>query len=115
MCIIAYFLMLKEKGLAEKMVPGHPFVEEFHEHSNYGFDHIYGNDKKKCFLKIWTDLDGRYGAKEYQPLEDNSVQLNPFYHNEYFLFSIHRFRDDLWDISKQYDNVHLVEARFLSR
>jgi len=113
-----HFRMLCDRWFLNRQdkydVPGHPFVEEFHEHSNYGFDHIYGNGKKKCFLKIWTDLDGRYGAKEYQPLEDNSVQLNPFYHNEYFLFSIHRFKDDLWNISKQYDNVHLVEARFLS-
>ncbi len=93
---------------------GHSFIEELHEHNNCNFDHIYGSGKKKCFLKIWTDLDGRYGAKEYQTLEEKSVQINPFYHNEYFFFSIHRFKDDLWAISKQYDNVHLVEARFLS-
>jgi AAA+ ATPase superfamily predicted ATPase len=93
---------------------GHSFTEEFHERNNYDFDHIYGSGKKKCLLKIWTDLDGRYGAKEYQALEDNSVRINLFYHNDYFFFSIHRFKDDLWAISKQYDNVHLVEARFLT-
>ena len=59
-------------------------------------------------------MDGRYGADDFRELEDFSVEINPFYDNEYILFSIHRFNDSMWTLSKKYENVHLVEARFLS-
>lgn len=42
------------------------------------------------------------------------MRISPFYENDYVLFSIHRFRDDLWKLTRKYENVRLVEGRFLS-
>ena len=78
------------------------------------FDYVFSSGKKKIFLKIWTDLGTSYGAEEFKELDRESVRMNPFYDNIYCLFSIHRFKDSMWDISKQYENVHLIEARFLT-
>ena len=95
-------------------ISGHSFVENYRDTDGSLFDHIYSSANKKSFIKIWIDLDGRYGAEDFQRLEDASVKINPYYDNTYFLFSIHRFKDDLWKLSRQYENIHLVEARFLS-
>ena len=96
-------------------IPGYSFSELFPDETGCpAFDHIYRSGRKHCFLKIWTDLDGRYGAADFSLLEELSVPISPFYDNEYFLFSIHRFRDNLWNLSRKYDNIHLVEARFLA-
>ena len=95
-------------------MPGYSLIPEYYGAGNLGFDYIYGSGKKKIFIKIWADLGGHYGAGDFEKLEKESVKLNPFYENIYCLFSIHRFSDSMWNISKQYDNVHLIEARFLS-
>lgn len=93
---------------------GHGMTEVSDQTEDSPFEHIHRSGKKMCFLKIWTDPDGRYGAKDFSALEEQSMKMNPFYDNDYFLFSIHRFRDSMWEISKRYDNVHLIEARYLS-
>ena len=95
-------------------VPGQRLFELVFPAHAAVFDHVFQSGKKYCFLKIWTDMDGRYGADDFRELEDFSVEINPFYDNEYILFSIHRFNDSMWTLSKKYENVHLVEARFLS-
>jgi len=93
---------------------GHGFTEFIPETGEPAFDHIYKSGRRMCFLKIWTDIDGRYGSKAFKPLEDHSSSINTFYDNYYFLFSIHRFSDSMWELSQQYDNLHLIESRFLS-
>ncbi len=93
---------------------GHGMTEVSDQTEDSPFEHIHRSGKKMCFLKIWTDPDGRYGAKDFSALDEQSMKMNPFYDNDYFLFSIHRFRDSMWEVSKRYDNVHLIEARYLS-
>ena len=93
---------------------GHGLTPEHYPNGNYGFDHIFTSGRKKIFVKIWTDLDRHYGADDFKKYDKASVRLNPFYDNIYCLFSIHRFSDSMWKLSKQWDNVHLVEARFLT-
>lgn len=100
------------KGRYESI--GHGFTEYVPDTQDPIFDHIYRSGRRMCFLKIWTDIDSRYGSRAFKPLEDFSSNINPFYDNYYFLFSIHRFSDNMWELSKQYDNLHLVESRFLS-
>ena len=100
------------KGRYESI--GHGFTEFIPETGEPAFDHIYKSGRRMSFLKIWTDIDGRYGSKAFKPLEDHSSSINLFYDNYYFLFSIHRFSDSMWELSQQYDNLHLVESRFLS-
>lgn len=98
----------------EFMYMWHGLTPEHYSNENYGFDHVFSSGKKKIFVKIWTDLDKHYGAQDFEKLDKASVSLNPFYDNIYCLFSIHRFSDSMWNLSKQWDNVHLVEARFLT-
>lgn len=98
----------------EYEIPGQRIVSEVKNDEGSVFDCVFSSGKKKIFLKIWTDLDTSYGAEEFKELDRESVRMNPFYDNIYCLFSIHRFKDSMWDISKQYENAHLIEARFLT-
>ena len=78
------------------------------------FDYVQEENHHRLFIKIWSDIGGRYGVKEYENIEEASMRISPFYENDYVLFSIHRFRDGLWKLTQKYENVRLVEGRFLS-
>ena len=37
----------------------------------------------------------------------------PFYKNEYYLLTVNRVPDSFWVLSKQYDNIHIVQRKTL--
>ncbi len=42
-----------------------------------------------------------------------TTQHRPFYKNEYYLLTVNRVPDSFWTLSKQYDNVHIIQRKTL--
>lgn len=78
------------------------------------FDFVQKNDERMFIAKIWTDLDVIHGEDDYIIITEEIQKEIPFYMVDLCLCSIHRFADDMWRISRSCDNVHLLEAKFLS-
>ncbi len=78
------------------------------------FDFVQKNDERMFIAKIWTDLDVIHGEDDYIIITEEIQKEIPFYMVDLCLCSIHRFADDMWRISSTCDNVHLLEAKYLS-
>ena len=78
------------------------------------FDFVQKNDERMFIAKIWTDLDVIHGRDDYIIITEEIQKEIPFYMVDLCLCSIHRFADDMWRISRTCDNLHLLEAKFLS-
>ena len=78
------------------------------------FDFAQKNGDRMFIARIWTDLDVIHGRDDYMIITEEIQKEIPFYMVDLCLCSIHRFADDMWRISGTYDNVHLLEAKFLS-
>ncbi len=49
----------------------------------------------------------------WEEIDQATTRQRPFYKNEYFLLTVNRVPDSFWNLSKQYDNVHLVQRKSL--
>lgn len=78
------------------------------------FDFVQRKRDRMLVMKIWTDQNTSYGNDEFEKIAAETEKELPFYNTEFFLFSIRRFSDSMWKVANRYDNVHLIESRFLS-
>ena len=49
----------------------------------------------------------------WEKIDQVTTRQRPFYKNEYYLLTVNRASDSFWDLSKQYDNVHIVQRKSL--
>ena len=78
------------------------------------FDYVQHDGERVLFVKIWTDVDRAKDGAVFEEVIKAGEEECAFYDSEYLLFSIRRFTDKMWKIAQAYENVRLIEARFLS-
>ncbi len=49
----------------------------------------------------------------WKEIDQVTTQHRPFYKNEYYLLTVNRVPDSFWNLSKQYDNVHVIQRKSL--
>lgn len=49
----------------------------------------------------------------WRKIETATTQTTPFYKNEYYICTVNRVPDSFWQLSKTYDNVHIVSQKML--
>ncbi len=75
------------------------------------FDYVQRDGDRMIFIKIWDDLDGTRGPDDYIKVENAVTSVNLFYNSQIILCSLRRFRESMWKRTREYANVHLMEAR----
>ena len=51
--------------------------------------------------------------RRWEEIDQATTQQRPFYKNEYYLLTVNRVPDSFWNLSKQYDNVHVIQRKTL--
>ena len=51
--------------------------------------------------------------KLWEKIDQVTTRQQPFYKNEYYLLTVNRVPDSFWNLSKQYDNVHVIQRKTL--
>ena len=46
-------------------------------------------------------------------IDQVTTRQRPFYKNDYYLLTVNRVPDSFWNLSKQYDNVHVIQRKTL--
>lgn len=77
------------------------------------FDYVQRDGDRMLFVKVWDDLKSTKGTKEWQEIQEAILPLNTFYNNEIVLCSLRRFREEMWEHPRNYQNLHLMEARYM--
>lgn len=62
------------------------------------FDTVFG---KGLSISLWKEI------------ETVTTKMAPFYKNEYYICTVNRVSDSFWQLSKTYDNVHIVSLKML--
>lgn len=108
-------IWLKEHG--NKL---HPLPLRFQDNANYNyvvgdvtFDYVQRNGDRMLFVKIWDDIDNTRGTKDWEKIQEAVLQANTFYKSEIVLCSLRRFREEMWKHPRSYQNLHLMEARYM--
>ena len=108
-------IWLKEHG--NKL---HPLPLRFQDKANYNyvvgdvtFDYVQRNGDRMLFVKIWDDIDNTRGTKDWEKIQEAVLQANTFYKSEIVLCSLRRFREEMWKHPRSYQNLHLMEARYM--
>ena len=80
--------------------------------SNVTFDFVF-EDRRRFF--IYCDCVPGAGLTKqlWTEIEKVTTKSRPFYDNEYFLCTVNRVPDFYWTLSKQYDNVHIIQRKSL--
>lgn len=52
-------------------------------------------------------------ANIWNQVEAVTTKTDPFYKNEYYICTVNRVPDSFWELSKTYDNVHIVSQKML--
>lgn len=52
-------------------------------------------------------------ADLWNQVESVTTKTDPFYKNEYYICTVNRVPDSFWELSKTYDNVHIVSQKML--
>ena len=65
------------------------------------------------FVKIWDDIDNTRGTRDWEKIQEAVLQANTFYKSEIVLCSLRRFREEMWKHPRSYQNLHLMEARYM--
>ena len=77
-----------------------------------------------CFDFVFTSDTGYYAyfdsalgegltGRLWEEIDQVTTRQQPFYKNEYYLLTVNRVPDSFWDLSKQYDNVHIIQRKSL--
>lgn len=110
------FRKLAYRWLTRKEPLNHDEIQDYRkkEINDISFDFVKRQGHRMLFVRIWTELNTSHNGAEFDHMIGATEKINPFYDNDYYLFSIHRFTDSMWERSRKYDNLHLIEARFLN-
>ena len=65
------------------------------------------------FVKIWDDIENTRGTRDWEKVQEAVIQVNTFYRSEIVLCSLRRFREEMWKHPRSYQNLHLMEARYM--
>ncbi len=60
-----------------------------------------------------STFGGGLTSQLWKEIDQATTQQLPFYQNEYYLLTVNRVPDSFWTLSKQYDNVHIVQRKSL--
>lgn len=60
-----------------------------------------------------TTLGNGLSASIWKEIETVTTKSTPFYKNEYYIFTVNRVPDSFWNLSKAYDNVHIISQKML--
>lgn len=60
-----------------------------------------------------TTLGNMLSASIWREIETVTTKTTPFYKNEYYICTVNRVPDSFWQLSKTYDNVHIVSPKML--
>lgn len=60
-----------------------------------------------------TTLGNGLSTSIWRKIETVTTQTTPFYKNEYYICTVNRVPDNFWQLSKTYDNVHIVSPKML--
>ena len=77
-----------------------------------------------CFDFAFTSDTGYYAyfdctlgegltGRLWEEIDQATTKQQPFYKNEYYLLTVNRVPDSFWNLSKKYDNVHIVQKKSL--
>ena len=77
-----------------------------------------------CFDFAFTSDTGYYAyfdctlgegltGRLWEEIDQVTTRQKPFYKNEYYLLTVNRVPDSFWNLSKKYDNVHIVQRKSL--
>ena len=77
------------------------------------FDYIYDYGGDTIFVKIFSSLTDHFTKENFVRFKKAADSFNTTQNSTYILFSVHRFSDYCWDMSKKYDNLRLVQLTSL--
>lgn len=78
------------------------------------FDYVEKVNGRYIVMKTFGDIDARASEEEWIKIENAITKLAPFYNITFVLCSIHRFRNFYWNLSRNLDNIHLVQMKSLN-
>lgn len=76
------------------------------------FDFAY-QKKRSVYAYYDTTFGNGLTAKLWREIERVTTKDTPFYNNEYFLCTVNRVPESYWQLSKTYDNVHIIQLKSL--
>ncbi len=79
---------------------------------NVTFDLVF-EDRRKFFICFDCVPGAGLPKQLWTEIEKATTKSRPFYDNEYFLCTVNRVPDSYWTLSKQYDNVHIIQHKSL--
>lgn len=94
----------------------HPF--DIHnqniEIDSVNFDYVEKVENRYIVMKTFGNIDTRASEEEWIKIENAATKLAPFYDITFVLCSIHRFGNFYWNLSRDLDNIHLVQMKSLN-
>lgn len=76
------------------------------------FDFAY-QEGRNVYAYFNTALGNGLSTSIWREIETVTTKAAPFYKNEYYICTVNRVPDGFWQLSKTYDNVHIVSPKML--
>lgn len=76
------------------------------------FDFAYASDTG-YYAYFDPALGEGLTGRLWEEIDQATTRQRPFYKNEYYLLTVNRVPDSFWNLSKQYDNVHIIQRKSL--
>lgn len=94
----------------------HPF--DIHnqdiEIDGVNFDYVEKVENRYIVMKTFGDINNRANQEDWIKVENVVTKFAPFYDITFVLCSIHRFGNFYWNLSRNLDNIHLVQMKSLN-
>ncbi len=76
------------------------------------FDFAY-QEGRNVYAYFNTALGNGLSMSIWRKIETATTKTTPFYKNEYYICTVNRVPNNFWQLSKTYDNVHIVSPKML--